>query len=218
MMGCLIFFALIIYVSSIEILPFSRLKINNDQIYFTLSFPSQKWYRLLSIDSFGSDAIIKYSKDNYGINMCDFEIECYKYNIIKNFNKIYSAMQNGKLLSDKIGLEYEFDNQVQNELDVECTKEKYDRNEKMLEENIKLSKVNSLNIDSLIVKGLNKLKKTFVNYFNDDTVKIEKGSKDEQNLRSEIVEIKNKMKDIKEEEDKIEEVSNIIFKIIIRIY
>jgi hypothetical protein len=210
-----------IQINAQEILPFSIIKIINDSIYFTLIPGNDKWHKLLSIDSIGSDAILKYSKDNYGLSKCDYEIECYKFNIISNFDKIYSKMQN-RIMPARIGLEYEFDNKVQNGVDVECTNEKYKNTQKMIEENIKLSKDNIVitKIGNSLLKGFNRLKKTFSQIFSEKT-KINHNSinkKEEKNLRKDIYEIKIDVKNLIQEEEKIEKVffyynNRIYFKI-----
>lgn len=196
-----------------EILPFSRIKIINDNIYFTLSSTSKDWHKLLSIDSIGADAIIKFSKDKYGESKCDYQIECFKYNIILNFDKIYSQILN-KPFSNFIGLESEYDNKTQNGIDVECTHEKYVNNQKTIEDNIKLSKVNSIPekifstspIDSFIFKGFNKIKRTFNQIFEKGADNDKSNATSKSNLRNELSEIKQSIEKLENEELKIENV------------
>jgi len=210
------YFILFIYLSTTTILnvsaqgmlPFSRIKIINDSIYFTLTPGNDKWHKLLSIDSIGADAILKYAKDNYGSNKCDYEIECYKYNIIANFGKIFSKISN-KMMPVRIGLEYEFDNKAQNGVDVECTAEKYLHCQKSIEENIILSKSNNLFgeiTNPLILKGLNKLKSAFGDRFSKKKKELQSNNKT--NLRKDIEEIKTEMKNLIKEEENIEKVLN----------
>jgi hypothetical protein len=180
----------------------------NNQIFFTLDKDRKTWHKLLSVDSIGYDALVKTSKDKYGFGKCENEIECYKYNIIVNFDKIYFMIQN-KELPGKIGLEYEDQSNgaIQNGIDVECTNEKYKINQENITDNIKLSKIRfsifpSLNAESAIFSGLNKLKKTFSGIF-DNTQDEDEKSKS-QNLRKEITEIKNEIKSLEKQEQKIE--------------
>lgn len=153
-----------------KILPFTSIKIlTSDEIYITLDTKRKNWHKLLSLDSIGYDAIIKFAKDHYGMGSCDYEIECYKYNIIVNFDTIYKRM-NDRKLPEKLGIEYAFDNQIQNGVDVESTKEKYDINQKSISDNIGMSKdkkpgfkIFSTYKDNLIFKGLSN---TFNKMFN----------------------------------------------------
>ena len=59
-----------------------------DDIYVTMDLKRTEWTKLLSINNIGSDAIINFSKQHYGLLKCDFEFECYKYNILKNFMEL----------------------------------------------------------------------------------------------------------------------------------
>ena len=79
-----------------NILPFSSIKFVGEDIFITLDANRGKWHKLLSIDNIGYDAIEKYAIEHFGKSKCDYEIECYKYNIIANFPGIYSGMNGGK--------------------------------------------------------------------------------------------------------------------------
>jgi hypothetical protein len=199
-----------------EILPFSSIKIEHDNIIITLDTARKEWHKLLSVDNVGSDAIIKFAKDHYGVSKCDFEIECYKYNIIVNFGKVFALLQE-KPLPDKIGVEYELNNKKQNGVDVECTKEKYEINKKNIAVNIKFSKNKPLikpifpalsGKDSIIFKGINKNKNGLGNVFNDKHK--EKNEKEKEgNLRKELSDIKNNIKNIKNDEEEIKKIENV---------
>lgn len=144
--------------SNNNLLPFTSIKVVDDQIYFTLDNPRKNWHKLLSIESIGSDAIIKTSKDHYGLSKCDYGIECYKYNIIVNFETLFKLIQ-GQDLPEHISLESEFDNKVQNGVDLTATHEKFIINKEHIEENIKASKTIRIFKDSQvgnIFKGLSK--------------------------------------------------------------
>ena len=127
-----------------HILPFTSIKMNDDKILFTLSPSRDKWHKLLSIDNVGTDAIVKFSKERFGSNKCDYEIECYKYNIIGKFDNVYSLLQNKKF-PERVGLEYEEDNKIQNGIDVESSNENFKLNESHFADNIKLSLQESKN-------------------------------------------------------------------------
>ena len=164
-----IFLALILLFTFIysqtekRLLPFSRIKMIDDNIYFTLGKTDLEWKKLLSIKSIGSDAIVKFSKDHYGSNNCDYSIECYRYNIIVNFDKVFSLMNNFNL-GKYVGLEYEHNSEIQTGIDVECTFDKFKTNEDNIELNIKQSKGEiPIKFDYFIPlkKGINNLKKKF---------------------------------------------------------
>lgn len=211
-----IFLNIIFICYTQRISPFSRIKMLEDDIFFTLGLGPTKesqWHKLLSIESIGADAIVKYAKEHYGINMCDFKIQCYKYNIIVNFDTIFNLMTNKNEFPRRLGLEYELENKIQNGVDVEATYEKFKRNQENLEVNIKLSKSNRekvvINLNKFISKGFNKLKNTFNNLFRDGEESLTKNStyldsKSSLNLRKEISEMKNEIKHIEKEEEKIE--------------
>jgi len=121
-----------------QILPFTSIKMIDDDVFFTLSSKRDKWFKLLSLDNVGTDAFVKFSKDHYGRNKCDYQIECYKFHIISDFPKIFSTFQNKKF-PERIGLEYEEDNQIQTGIDIESTNENFKINEKNLADNFKQS-------------------------------------------------------------------------------
>jgi hypothetical protein len=127
-----------------HILPFTSIKMNDDKIFFTLSANRDKWHKLLSIDNVGTDAIVKFSKERFGSNKCDYEIECYKYNIIGKFDDVFSLLQNKKF-PERVGLEYEEDNKIQNGIDVESTNENFKLNQSHFADNVKLSLQESRN-------------------------------------------------------------------------
>lgn len=146
-----------------RLLPFSRIKMIDDNIYFTLGKTDSEWKKLLSIKSIGSDAIVKFSKDHYGINNCDYSIECYRYNVIVNFDKVFTLMNNYEL-GKNVELEYEHNEDIQTGIDVECTFDKFKTNAENIELNIKQSKGEILiKFDYLVPlkKGINNLKKRF---------------------------------------------------------
>ncbi len=136
-------------IKNTQILPFTSIKMINDDIFFTLSLHRDKWHKLLSIDNVGTDALVKYSKDHYGRNKCDYQIDCYRYNIIANFPEIFSGLQNKKF-PVRVGLEYEEDNKIQTGIDVEATNENFKINENSLAENFKQSVKESNHYDNYI--------------------------------------------------------------------
>jgi hypothetical protein len=89
-----------------EISPFSSLRMKNDEILVSLDLKRAEWSKLLSINSIGSDAIVNFSKQHYGQLKCDYEFECYKYNILKNFGEVYRLF-NSKDLGSTVSLELE---------------------------------------------------------------------------------------------------------------
>jgi hypothetical protein len=127
---------------STQILPFTSIKMIDDNVFFTLSSKRDKWLKLLSLDNVGTDALVKFSKDHYGRNKCDYQTECYKFNIISNFPNIFSVFQNKKF-PERMGLEYEEDNQIQTGIDIEATNENFKINEKNLADNFKQSTIES---------------------------------------------------------------------------
>jgi hypothetical protein len=202
-----------------KILPFSSIKIiNNDQIHVTLDLQIKDWHKLLSIDNIGSDAIIKFAKEHFGYEKCDYEIECYKYNIIANFEKVYNLILNTKEMPKRISLEYEFENKKQNGMDVESTKEKYIINQNNIEKNIKESK--TVKIFKLAAQKANSffkgIKNSWTNilsgFNHNDKIKgnndMNSVSEKENmsNLRKEIKEIKQEIKKVENEELNIEKV------------
>lgn len=152
--------------NSSKILPFTSLKIDaEDQIFITIDNDCSKWQKLLSIDNIGSDAIIKESRDHYGNSKCDFGIPCYKYNIIANFEHIYKIIQEAPL-PKTITIEVEYDNKMQNGMDLECTQDKYNINQEHLEKNIKMS------LDYIKVFGEKNKSGTIFTGFKDSVSKI----------------------------------------------
>lgn len=141
--------------------PFSSIKIVNDNIYITLDNDRAKWDQLLSIDNYGVDSIIKFAKELYGINNCDYKIPCYKYNIIANFEDVYLKVI-GKPLPKHSSLEL-FDSikKKQIGLDVENTNDKFKRTQDNIENNIKSSKSTKLKMLNLLsyTKGMEEGKK-----------------------------------------------------------
>ena len=89
-----------------DISPFSSIKMQNGDIFVTIDLKSNEWNKLLSINNIGSDAIVNFAKEHYGVFNCDYEIECYKFNIIKNFNEVYKLMS-GKNIGMTVSLELE---------------------------------------------------------------------------------------------------------------
>jgi len=175
---------------NLKISPFSRIKMTEDNIFFTLGKSDAEWRKLLSFDSIGSDAIVNFAKLHFGENNCDYSIPYYKFHIIVNFDKIYSLMNNGKKLPLKVSLESEFENKVQNGIDVECTKEKYENNQKYIENNCKESKIkrnviknNSSELGSFFMKGINKMKKNFVNLFKNFKIEDNQSYSNDSNLK-----------------------------------
>lgn len=105
------YFQLVILIVNVicdgnETLPFSSIKMDKDDVLVSLDLKRSEWSKLLSINNIGSDAISNFSKKHYGLLKCDYEIECYKYNIIKNFNEVYELFS-GKKLGRTVSLELE---------------------------------------------------------------------------------------------------------------
>ena len=122
------------------ILPFYSIKVLNDNIYVTLDSKREKWEQLLSIDNYGADSIVAFAKKLYGSNNCDYEISCYKYNIISNFEDVYRKVT-GKVFPLHSSIElFDIKRNKQNGIDVENTSDKYKTNQNNLEKNIKSSK------------------------------------------------------------------------------
>ena len=110
-MKILLYFHLVLLVSNVltqgnEISPFSSVKMDSDDIYVSLDLKRIDWSKLLSINDIGSDAIVNFSKQHYGLLKCDYEVECYKYNLIKNFDEVYELFS-GKKLGHSVSLELE---------------------------------------------------------------------------------------------------------------
>ena len=204
-----IFFILIKHILNIEslyqILPFTSIKVNNDEIFFTLDNSRTDWKKLLSIDNTGSDAIIKYSKEHYGLDKCDYEIECYIYNIIANFGEVYYKLQS-RYLPEKISLEHISGTERQNGIDVESTKEKYEINEKYLIDNITKSKKILNNNNNGLLKGLNKIKKGIKKFLINDLLSSNTDEDYNKNLRSDINYIKDEILSLSKKENLIEKV------------
>lgn len=132
------------------ILPFYSVKVLNDNIYVTLDDKREKWEQLLSIDNYGSDSMIAFAKKIYGNNNCDYEIACYKYNIISNFEDVYRKVT-GKVFPLHSSIElFDIKRNKQIGIDVENTNEKYKMNQNNLENNIKSSKSSKMKIISLL--------------------------------------------------------------------
>ena len=132
------------------ILPFYSIKVLNDNIYVTLDSKIEKWEQLLSIDNYGADSIVAFAKKLYGSNNCDYEISCYKYNIISNFEDVYRKVT-GKVFPLHSSIElFDIKRNKQNGIDVENTSDKYKTNQNNLEKNIKSSKSSKMKIISLL--------------------------------------------------------------------
>jgi hypothetical protein len=228
-------FILLLQISLAQkrVLPFSRIKMTNDDIFFTLGLgpvKEKQWHKLLSIESFGADAIVKFAKEHYGTNLCDYKIECYKFNIIVNFDKVFNSINGkGDMFPKRLGLEFELENKVQNGVDVEATYERFKRNEDNIEVDIKMSrsvennnnfKHDKINLNNILSKGLNRLKKTFNTFFNDDQGKdtihndenlnlnfnnsSSKSNNSDSNLRKEFSQIKNEIHNLEKQEETIQ--------------
>lgn len=182
-----------------QILPFTSLKIQNEDILFTLDNQRKDWHKLLSIDNVGTDALIKYSKQKYGENNCDNEVECYKYNLIKRFDEVFKEFQN-KELDKYTPLEYESNEKKQIGIDVESTNEKYKMNEKFLDENLKESQKKQVGIFAgLGLKNIfqrnSSLSKVFLGNENNNSIG---------NLRKEIDRLKDKIVSLESIEKNVE--------------
>ncbi len=184
--------------SNARVLPFSRIKLKGEDVYICLGLRDEHWHRLLSIDSVGADALVTHSKAHFGVNKCDYDIECFKYNIIANFDKVFASLTNNPI-PKRVGLEYASENKeikVSTGVDVESTEEKFKLNEANLELNVKLSKEvmesikNIGDLSPFIFKGLNRLKKAVVKMFSDD-------DKDDTHVKTEINEnLRKELKDM----------------------
>jgi hypothetical protein len=122
-------------------LPFSSIKMKADEIHVSLDESRSKWHKLLSVNSVGSDAIVNFSKTHYGASKCDYETECYRYNIIVNFDEVYKKLNNEDL-PKWVPMELEESSEIeyQNGMDVESTELKYEINQKNIADNIRLTK------------------------------------------------------------------------------
>lgn len=170
--------------------PFSSIKIVNDNIYVTLDNDRAKWNQLLSIDNYGVDSIVKFAKELYGTNNCDYQISCYKYNIIANFEDVYSKVT-GKTLPKHSSIEL-FDNikKKQIGLDVENTNDKFKRTQDNIENNVKSSKSTKLKMINLLsyTKGMEEEK-------NEKTINSFLKKKENENKnKEEIIELDNPKK------------------------
>ena len=170
--------------------PFSSIKIVNDNIYVTLDNDRAKWNQLLSIDNYGVDSIVKYAKELYGTNNCDYQISCYKYNIIANFEDVYLKVT-GKTLPKHSSIEL-FDNikKKQIGLDVENTNDKFKRTQDNIENNVKSSKSTKLKMINLLsyTKGIEEEK-------NEKTMNSFLKKKENENKnKEEIIELDNPKK------------------------
>ena len=177
------------------ILPFSTIQMKNEKILISIENDRKNLFYLFSINNIGVDAIVKFSKDRYGLEKCEYEIECFKYNIIVNFEKVYKSMQ-GENIPIRVGMELKvFDNNKsftdmndqeekfhQNGLDVESSHEKYLLNKKYIQENIEMSKkfctnnfMKIFNLNYEIPSLIKGMKNSYNNFFNpkeNNTVKI----------------------------------------------
>ena len=172
--------------------PFSSIKIVNDNIYVTLDNDRAKWNQLLSIDNYGVDSIVKYAKELYGTNNCDYQISCYKYNIIANFEDVYLKVT-GKTLPKHSSIEL-FDNikKKQIGLDVENTNDKFKRTQDNIENNVKTSKSTKLKMINLLsyTKGMEEEKneKTMNSFLK------KKENENKKKNKEEIIELDNQKK------------------------
>lgn len=170
--------------------PFSSIKIVNDNIYVTFDNDRAKWNQLLSIDNYGVDSIVKFAKELYGTNNCDYQISCYKYNIIANFEDVYLKVT-GKTLPKHSSIEL-FDNikKKQIGLDVENTNDKFKRTQDNIENNVKSSKSTKLKMINLLsyTKGIEEEK-------NEKTMNSFLKKKENENKnKEEIIELDNPKK------------------------
>lgn len=151
-----------------DLFPFTSVKIDTeDNIYATLDHKRDKWNRVLSVDNLGSDAIVNFCKEHYGLNNCDYEIECYKYHIVANFDKVYTQMT-GKKFKNSIPVELEYDNKRQNGMDILCSSDNFNIYQKNIPANMKLSNTRQSG-KNFLTKGINKLKRSFSMIFEDNS-------------------------------------------------
>jgi len=108
-----------------SIFPFTSIKVVNDDIFFTLDKKRSEWHKLLSIDNIGADVFIRKAKEDFGELNCDYEIQCYKYNLIVNFEKVYFIVSNQKI-PEHVSIEY-LENNVKKQtgIDIESSQEKF---------------------------------------------------------------------------------------------
>lgn len=118
--------------------PFSSIKMIGDKIEVSFDANRKTWYILGSVNTYGADAIVNFSKSHFGSNMCDNSIECFKYHIIHDFEDVYEKFTEDDL-PEKIPLEL-FLNGKQIGMDIEQTNEKYLLSKKYESENMKASK------------------------------------------------------------------------------
>lgn len=138
---------------STKISPFSSVKLFRNQIFVSMDTKNiENWHQLLSINDVGIDALINFAIKHYGSSMCDFKIECYKYNIIKHLTKVYRDFQKEEL---PVHVSVEFQDKIndQNGMDIESTHEKYLINKSHLADNISLTKNRNLRIINNRNKG-----------------------------------------------------------------
>jgi len=133
-------------ISSGNKLPFSSIKIINDEFLFTLDKSRSKWHKLSSINNIGEDVFIKRAKDYFGEKSCSYEIECYKYNLILNFPHIFKLVS-GIALPKVISVEYLPDGQTKHtEIKLVSTEENFKINNKHKEDNINGNNISLINI------------------------------------------------------------------------
>jgi hypothetical protein len=184
-------------------LPFSSIKMKGDEIYVKIDPKCETWYKLLSVNSVGSDALIKDSKERFGTSPCDGEIECYKYNIIADFEAIYKKLK-GEALPKWVPMEFE-GNENQNGMDVISTEEKFKINEEHIEQNIKASKSTKIFGSPLTPSSLFKgVSESIQKIFNNES--FLNTNIPENQIRKEIADMKNEIEQIEKQELEIEKV------------
>jgi hypothetical protein len=197
-----------------KMLPFSSIKMKDDEIWVSLDPKRETWHKLLSINSVGSDALVNFSRTHYGELPCDYEIECYKYNIIVNFQQVYQKL-NESPLPKWVPMEFAEDGEesvaYQNGMDVESTEEKYKINEQFVAENIKLSKNNTkifVGVGNSLFKGLkDSIQSIFGtdNSINDGFMNVNM-PENSQEIKKEITEMKKEIAQMEKQELEIEKV------------
>jgi len=132
-----------INTKEVHVFPFTSIKIIDNNIFFTLDNVRSDWHRLLSIDNIGADVFIRKAKENFGLLNCDYEIACYKYNLITDFEKVYEISTKEKLPLH-VSVEYMEKNvKKQTGIDIESTSEKYTLYKSFKEQNIKGNFINT---------------------------------------------------------------------------